>query len=63
MKATWPMDTDLPDVLVAGLTGRHLLLAAPGVTGVVVGTWLLVAHAVPCGPASSGWRCSAGSRC
>ncbi|HLI57068.1 MAG TPA: hypothetical protein VKY26_08575 [Actinomycetota bacterium] len=41
------MDTDLPDVLVAGLTGRHLLLAAPGVTGVVVGTWLLVAHAIP----------------
>jgi hypothetical protein len=47
MKATWPMDTDLPDVLLAGLTGRHLLLAAPGVTAVVVGTWLLVAHAIP----------------
>jgi hypothetical protein len=47
MKATWPMDTDLPDILIAGLTGRHLLLAAPGMTTVVVGTWLLVAHAIP----------------
>ena len=47
MKASWPMDTDLPDVLFLGLTARHLLLAAPGLTAVVVGTWLLVAHVIP----------------
>ena len=47
MKASWPMDTDLPDVLFLGLTARHLLLAAPGLTAIVVGTWLLVAHVVP----------------
>lgn len=47
MKASWPMDTDLPDVLFLGLTARHLLLAAPGLTMIVVGTWLLVAHVIP----------------
>ena len=46
MKVPWPMDTDRPDELVAGLTAHHLLLAAPGLTTAVVGTWLLVAHVI-----------------
>jgi hypothetical protein len=47
MKAPWPMDTDLPDVLFLGLTARHLLLAAPGIAAIIVGSWLLVAHVIP----------------
>jgi hypothetical protein len=41
-----PTDTDLPDTLVLGLTGHHLLLAAPGAAAIFAGTLLGVLPAV-----------------
>jgi hypothetical protein len=35
-----PADTDLPDTLLLGLTGHHLLLAAPGVAAIFLGALL-----------------------